>query len=88
MLACSRAWCASVLTCSHARVFGIPTCLACERALVFGVFTCLCVYVFSMLACFVSLCAHVFYMLAVLKYLTCLRASLTSFALFSLHLKS
>ena len=74
MLACSRAWCASVRTCSHARVLGIPTCLACECALVFGVFTCLCVYVFSMHACFVSLCAHVFYMLAVLKYLTCLRA--------------
>ena len=66
-------FCASVLTCSHASVLGMPTCLACLRALVFGVLTCLRVYEFSMLACPVSLCAHIFYMHAVLKYGTCLR---------------
>ena len=65
--------------------FCVLSVLTCLRACVL---TCLRVHVLSMLACFMFLRAHMSYILAVLKYLACLRASLASFVLFSLHLKS
>ena len=51
MLACSRAWCAYLLTCSHAHVLVMATCLACLHVIVFGVFT--------GLACLLVLCPYV-----------------------------
>ena len=77
ILVCSRAWCTSVLTCSHDCFLGVLTYMTQFCAFVFGMFTCLRVYVLSMHALFVFLRAHMVYMLAVLKYLTCLHASLT-----------
>ena len=57
MLACSRAWCAYLLTCSPAHVLGMATCLACLHVIVFGVFT--------VLACLPVLCPYV------LTFFTC-----------------
>ena len=81
-------WCAYVVTCLHTRMLGMSTWLEYLRAFVFGVFTCLYVYVCQLVLCpyvltsFTCLLAQISYML------TCLRAFLTSFVLFSLHLKS
>ena len=75
-----RACILACLACLHAWSIYVHLCLVCSRAYMFT-----CASLFCVLMCSQALhacCARISYML------TCLRASLTSFVLFSLHLKS